>query len=244
MVKVSIIIPYFKKKNYIYRTIKSILKQTYQNFEIIIIYDDTDIKDLQYLKNLIKFETRIKLIINKKNLGAGKSRNKGIKIAKGKYIAFLDADDLWNINKLKIQIEFMEKNKYSITHTDYQILNKNKKIKKLIKARLIDHESLIKSCDIGLSTVIIKKKLLEKNLFHSQKTKEDYILWLKLTKLEYKFYPLNINLTTWRNVSDSLSSSIIQKIIDGYSVYRYFLKQSVVKSLINLFVLSLNSLKK
>lgn len=244
MVKISIIIPYFKKKNYIYSTIKSILNQTYKNYEVIIIYDDTDYNDLQYLKDIIKFESRFKLIVNKKNLGAGKSRNKGIKIAKGKYIAFIDADDLWNINKLKLQIEFMEKNRYLISHTDYQIQNKNMKIKKVIKAKLIDHKALIKSCDVGLSTVIIRKKLLEKNLFHSQKTKEDYILWLKLSKLNHKFYPLNINLTTWRNVSNSLSSSNIQKILDGYYVYRRFMKQNIFKSFLSLLILSLNSLKK
>ena len=92
---ISIIIPYYKKKNFISKTIKSILNQSYKNFEIIIIYDDTDMSELHYLKKIIKVNKRFKIIINKQNLGVSKSRNKGIKKSKGKYIAFIDGDDIW-----------------------------------------------------------------------------------------------------------------------------------------------------
>ena len=85
---VSIIIPYYKKKKYIKKTIKSIINQTYQNLEIIIIYDDPNTNDLDFIKYLKNLDSRIKLIINVKNIGAGLSRNKGIQIAKGKFIAF------------------------------------------------------------------------------------------------------------------------------------------------------------
>ena len=97
---VSVIIPYYKKRQYIDRSIKSVLNQKYKKFEIIIVYDDQLINDLLYLKEIKKKDSRIRIIINKKNIGAGLSRNKAIKIAKGKYIAFIDADDLWNSNKL------------------------------------------------------------------------------------------------------------------------------------------------
>ncbi len=108
---VSIIIPYYRKKKYITNTLKSVLKQTYHKVEIIIIYDDEQKKDLQFIKKLIKSDKRISLIINKKSIGAGLSRNKGIKKSKGRYISFIDADDLWRKNKLKLQIEFMKKKK-------------------------------------------------------------------------------------------------------------------------------------
>ena len=109
MCKASIIIPYYKKKLFIKQTITSILNQTFKNFEVLIIYDDEDKSELFFLKELIKKDKRFKLILNKKNLGAGESRNKGIKNAKGKYICFIDADDLWDKNKLKLQINFMRK---------------------------------------------------------------------------------------------------------------------------------------
>ena len=101
---VSVIIPYFKKKKYIGDTIKSILNQTYNNFEIIIIYDDPEKKDLDYIEKLSYSDSRIKLIINEKNLGAGISRNIGIGQSKGTFLAFIDADDIWEKNKLEEQV--------------------------------------------------------------------------------------------------------------------------------------------
>ena len=99
MIIVSVIIPYFKKKNFIKKTLNSLKKQTYKNLEIIIIYDDENLSDLKFIKKFKKLDKRIKIIVNKKSQGAGRSRNIGMNIAKGKFIAFLDADDLWK-NKL------------------------------------------------------------------------------------------------------------------------------------------------
>ena len=83
---VSIIIPYFKKKNYIKFTINSILNQEYKNFEILIIYDDSDKTELKFIKKIKELDKRIQIIINKTNIGAGASRNKAIKKSRGKYI--------------------------------------------------------------------------------------------------------------------------------------------------------------
>ena len=109
---VTVIIPYYKKKKYIAKTIESAIAQSYKNIEIIIIYDNGSDTDLDYIKKLKALDLRIKLIINKKNIGAGKSRNKGIQIAKGKYISFLDSDDLWKKDKLKKQLKIMKKKKF------------------------------------------------------------------------------------------------------------------------------------
>ncbi len=244
MTLVSIIIPYFKKKNYIKFTIKSILNQNFDNYEIIIVYDDNDKSELKYLKNLKKLDSRIKIIINNINIGAGPSRNKAIKVCKGKYIAFIDADDLWMPNKLKKQVSFMEKNNLNISHTSYSIINDQNLKKSFRKAKNLKFNDLIYSCDIGLSTVMIKKKLLTKNSFPNLKTKEDYVLWLKLSKKGYMFHSLKENLVSWRKTSQSLSSSLSQKFMDGYKVYRLYLKFSVINSLYHLFLLSLNYLKK
>ena len=85
---VSVIIPYYKKKKYIGQAVNSVINQKYRNFELIIIYDDENKEDLGFLKKITKKDKRIKLYINRKNLGAGRSRNKGIKLSKGKLIAF------------------------------------------------------------------------------------------------------------------------------------------------------------
>ena len=120
MILVSVIIPYFKKKNFIKKTLNSLKKQTYKNLEIIIIYDDENLSDLKFIKKFKKLDKRIKIIVNKKSQGAGRSRNIGMNIAKGKFIAFLDADDLWKKNKIELQLEYMVRNKFEISHTKHE----------------------------------------------------------------------------------------------------------------------------
>ena len=244
MMLVSIIIPYYKKKNYIKKTINSILRQTYKKFEIIIINDEPGELSKNILSFLKKKDNRIKIINNKKNIGAGESRNKGIKIAKGKYIAFIDSDDLWKKNKLLKQIEFMHKKNIEISHTSYEIIDDDSVIKGTRQAKIMNYKKLIKSCDIGLSTVILKKSLIENLRFPNLKTKEDYVLWLKITKKGKITHALNTRLVQWRKSNNSLSSSVFRKLIDGYYVYRYYLKFNVIKSLYSLLVLSINFLNK
>ena len=153
-IKVSVIIPYFKNIRYIDRSIFSALKQTYKKLEIILIYDDNDKKDLIKLSKKYKKYKNILFLINKKNIGAGPSRNKGLMVCKSEYIAFLDADDYWKKNKLKIQIEYMLKHSLDFSYTSYEILKNNKrKIHKVKKS--YSYNDLIKKCDIGLSTVVM-----------------------------------------------------------------------------------------
>jgi len=238
---VSVIMPYYKKKKYIELAVNSVIQQTYKNFELIIVHDDENKEDLNFLKNLIKKDKRIKLYINKKNLGAGKSRNKGIKLSQGSLIAFLDADDLWTRNKLKKQIFFMKKNLVDISHTSYHIINSDNKIIGSRRAKDMNHKLLLNSCDIGLSTVIIKKELITNKIkFANINTKEDYVLWLKITLNNKKIFALKNNLTKWRKLNDSLSASKIQKLYDGYLVYRKYMNFSLAKSFIYLLLLSFN----
>ena len=241
---VSIIIPYFKKKDYILDAINSILNQTYQNFEIIIVYDDIDKSELSLIHKIQKVDKRIKVLINKKNLGAGLSRNYAIKNSNGKYIAFLDADDIWNAQKLKKQVSIMEKKNLSITHTSYVILDKNNNVN-IRLAKNLDYKKLLKSCDVGLSTVMIKKDLFsKKNKFSNLKTKEDYALWLLLAKAGHIFYPIKEILTSWRTSQNSLSSHVLRKLIDGFNVYYKYMKFSFIKSIFLLIQLSLHYLWK
>jgi len=242
---VSIIIPYFKKKKYIADTINSILNQTYKNFEIIIVYDDPEKKDLEYIKKLISTDNRIKLIVNEKNLGAGISRNIGIDISAGTFIAFIDADDMWERTKLEEQIKFMESQNINFCHTTYKIINEKNQFLSSRKARnFFNINDLAKSCDIGLSTVLLKREILGSNKFPNLKTKEDFVLWLKLISNSIKIYGLDKELTRWRKARNSLSSSSFQKIVDAYKVYNIYMKYNMIKSIYYLICLSINFLKK
>tara|TARA_B100000900_G_scaffold413879_2_gene438934 strand:- start:707 stop:1459 length:753 start_codon:yes stop_codon:yes gene_type:complete len=241
--KISIVIPYYNKINWIDQTLKSIFDQTYKNYEILIIYDDTLKKDLKYLKKKIN-NKKIKLIINSKNLGAGPSRNKAVNFAKGEYIAFLDADDIWKPNKLKLQLAFMEKFNLKISHTSYFIIDKNnKKIGSRIAKNKQTYKDLLNSCDIGLSSVVIEKKLFLRNKFTSNKTKEDYALWLKISK-KLPIYGFNKNLLLWRKTNNSLSSSISQKLLDAFDIYYRKEKFNSFNSLYRVIILSINYLFK
>ena len=242
---VSVIIPYYRKKQYIYRTLKSVINQSYKKLEIIIIYDDDNKEDLKFIKQITLKDKRIKILVNKKNIGVGLSRNKGIKKSRGEYIAFLDADDLWLKDKIKNQISFMKRKEITFSHTSYSIVNsQNMILSKRNAKNFLKLNDLIKSCDIGLSTVMIKKTHLKTDKFPNLKTKEDFVLWLKLLSKNVKIYGIDKNLVQWNKTEDSLSSSFMQKLLDGFKVYNYYMKFNFLKSFYYLFLLSLNYLKK
>jgi teichuronic acid biosynthesis glycosyltransferase TuaG len=241
---VSIIIPYFKKKEFIFNCISSILKQTYVKFEIIIINDECSNESKLILKKIASKDLRIKVINNINNLGVGLSRNIGIKKSKGDFLAFIDADDEWHKNKLKFQVYFMKRNKLLFTHTSYFIINyKNKLIGKFSVKDSIKYEDLLNSCDIGLSTVMINSKIKKEIKFCNLKTKEDYVLWLRLSK-KYNLFGVNKFYTKWRNLNSSISSSIYRRIVDAFFVYYIFERFSLIKSILLALNLSLFSIKK
>jgi len=243
---ISVIIPYYKKKNSILKTVNSVLNQIYQNFEIIIIYDDENNNDLNFINEIKNKDNRIFIIKNKKQMGAGNSRNIGINNSKGEFIAFLDADDTWKNDKLDKQIKFMKINNYEASHTSYSIINeRNEVIGNRTARNFFKLKELLKSCDIGTSTVMIKRNLINNDVkFAPLKTKEDFVLWLKLLQKNIKIYGLNEILTYWSRSNSSLSSSTIQKLIDGFSVYYKYMNFNYLKSIYYLFCLSINFLLK
>ena len=241
---VSIILPFFKKIDYIFETINSVLNQTFQDFEIILIYDDTKLDDLKLIEKRFINNSKIKIIKNEQNLGAGLSRNIGIAHSKGEIIAFIDADDLWKPRKLEKQIEFMKINNLDFTFCNYKKKLPDKEINVVSSKKIISYNDLLKSCDIGLSTVQLNKKIVDKDLFPNLKTKEDYVAWLKLTKKKINAFNLPENLVIWQSVKGSLSSNFLQKILDGFRVYKQYEGFGIIKSLVFLFVLSVNSINK
>ena len=152
------------------------------------------------MRHNFKTNKKVKIIINEKNLGAGLSRNKGINLSLGNYVAFVDADDVWKKNKLEKQLEFMKMNKAKISHTSYSIINeKNEKIAFRKARNFKNYQELMKSCDIGLSSVIAEKSLFnEEVLFVNLNTKEDFVLWLSILKKNIWIFGLDQDLLYWR----------------------------------------------
>ena len=239
---ISVIIPYYKKKKFIDYSIKSVINQTYSNIEIILIYDDEDKSDLKYLNDNYSSNKKIKIIINNKNIGAGLSRNKGIECANGKYICFIDADDIWKKTKLETQLLFMRNTGSAISHTSYSIINEKDDLIGSRKAKNFSNiGEIIKSCDIGLSTVMLKKEIINNDIkFPNLKTKEDFVLWLKILKKEIQISAIDQDLLLWRRTKNSLSSSFLQKLLDGFKVYNYYMGYNFFISVYYLMCLSLN----
>ena len=248
---VTIIIPYKSNLKYLFLALRSIFKQSYKNFKILIIYENKKKEDLEKIKNFLKKKNNnkfiIKIIINKKNKGAGESRNIGLKNSNTKYVAFLDSDDIWLKNKLKFQVSYMEKNNLYFSHTSYNIINsKNKIISERIAKKKIIFKDLIKSCDIGLSTVVLNLNFVTTNKLYFPKieTKEDYVLWLKIINKIKTIRGINKKLTHYRKTKDSLSSNKIIGLLNGFKVYREYMSYGLIKSLFYLTLLSLNYIKK
>ena len=242
---VSIIMPYYKKIDFVKNSINSVLSQSFQNFELILIYDDTDQEDLEIIENEFKNNSKLKIIKNNENFGAGISRNIGISKSSGEIIAFIDSDDYWLQHKLEKQLNFMNLNNLDFIFCNYKKKISEKKTITIISSKnKFDYNDLIKSCDIGLSTVLIRKKIIDEKLFPNLKTKEDYVAWLKILKKGFYAHNLNETLVIWNSVKDSLSSNFFQKIFDGFRVYYKYEKFGFLKSLFCLLILSLNSMKK
>jgi teichuronic acid biosynthesis glycosyltransferase TuaG len=201
--------------------------------------------ELSFVKKIINNRKNTILIINKKNYGVGFSRNIGINRSKGFYIAFLDCDDVWKKNKLRNQVNIMNKMKLDFSYTSYSVINENNNFLYNVPAKdFLTHANLLRSCDIGLSTVMIKRQILKKFKFSRMKTKEDYLLWLQISKNDILIYGVKKYLSLWRKCNNSLSSDIFQKIKDAFNIYYRHEKQGFVRTLLSIIVLSFFAYKK
>ena len=224
-------------KELVERVTKSLQKINNYRYELIFVNDSSEDNSEKILIDLQK-SFPIKII--------NMTRNKGIAVAKGRYVGFIDADDLWSREKISKQITFMKKNNFQMSHTSYKIINEEGAILDIRKSRYFDnYKNILTSCDIGLSSVLLKKELITDDIkFASLKTKEDFVLWLKILKSGFEIGALEEPLMSWRKTKGSLSSSIFQKLKDGFKVYNHYMNYNLIKSLYLLISLSINYLKK
>lgn len=241
---VSIIIPYYRCKDYISKSVNSVVNQTYKNWELIIV-DDENSKDSEFLLNKIKNKHKnIKIFSTKSNSGVGLARNLGIKKSKGAYIAFLDSDDYWQRTKIEKQINFLKKNNADICYTGYTAFYNNVIKYSPSTPAFMNYNIFLKECPICCSSVLIKSKILKHFKFKDYKNKEDYDLWLRITKKKIKFFGLNKYLTFYRIRKNSLSSLQLSKLINAFNIYKEhfgFKPFLIFFSIVRLYI---NALKK
>lgn len=207
---VTIVTPVYNSINYVRDSIESVINQTFQNWEMILVDDGSNDGSFELISSIAKIENRIKIIRNKENRGSGLSRNKAIKLANGKYIAFLDSDDLWHNDKLKIQIELMEKNKWSFSHTSYgYISEQGEKIKSTfhVSEHPINYSNLLKRTEISCLTAVYNQRILGKCYMTEHRRKQDYALWLSILKKNVESQPIDVELAYYRQRPGSATSN-------------------------------------
>jgi glycosyltransferase involved in cell wall biosynthesis len=228
---ISIITANYNGEKFIAQTIESVLNQSYQNWEMIIIDDCSNDKSIEIIKKYQLLDSRIKLIALEKNSGAAVARNYGIDKVKGDFIAFLDGDDLWKEDKLEKQITFMEKNNYPFTFSAYDIISeKNRKITTFNPPKKVNYNDLLKTCSIGCLTVIYNVKYFGKMYMPNILKGQDYCLWLNLLKKVDYAYSFPEPLTKYRILQNSISRNKFKKAYYQWYIYQKVEKLNFFKS--------------
>ncbi|MCE5221759.1 MAG: glycosyltransferase family 2 protein [Clostridium sp.] len=240
---VSVIIPVYNASKTIEKTIKSVLCQSYTYFEIIIIDDWSTDNSFKIIEELSKSDSRIIIYRNQKNLGVAKTRNVGINIAKGEFISFLDSDDIWKCSKLEKQLEYIKQKNADICYTSYEMINNNETNSVLrVAPKEINYNGLLKENVICCSTAVAKTSLLKKYPFQTEFFHEDFVMWLKLLKHEYKAVGIQESLVIYRK--GGRSSDKLKACRNRWIVYRKSEKLSLILSIYYLINYTLNGVKK
>ncbi|KOP77798.1 glycosyl transferase [Lysinibacillus sp. FJAT-14745] len=218
---VSIITPSFNSSRFIEDTINSVLNQTYPHFELIIVDDCSKDNSWEMITAFSKKDERIKIYQLEKNSGAATARNFGIQASNGKYLAFLDSDDLWDQHKLEAQVKFMESNNYVFSFTNYKMIDeKGNSLNKTVTCpSVIDYKSLLKNTTIGCLTVMLNIEQLGKPTMPNLQP-EDTALWLKILRNNNKAYCFQEVLASYRIVGNSASSNKLKVAKKMWIVYR------------------------
>ena len=228
---VSIITPAYNCAKFIGESIDSVIKQTYENWEMIIV-DDCSTDNTDEIINKYTADARIKYIKLKENAGAANARNRAMQEAQGKYMAFLDSDDIWRKDKLQKQIDLMKKNDYNIVCSSYEHINeKGEKINKIIRCKKrVNYNSMLLSCPVGNSTMVYNVEKLGKFEVPNIKKRNDYALWLKMLKKEQYVYGLDEVLMEYRIRENSISSNKLDLVKYHWYLYRKIEKLSIIRS--------------
>ncbi len=219
--KVSIIVPVKNAASYIADTIASVLRQSYENYELILVDDGSEDESVKIMN--VYASDRVSIITNTNTKGAAGARNTGIGKASGRYIAFIDADDLWTEDKLSKQIGFMHKMNAAFSFTGYEFADENGKgTGKVVRVpETIGYRQALKNTTIFTSTVMFDMNVLSKEDIYMPYVKsEDTATWWKVLKKGYKAYGLDESLTLYRRIGGSLSSNKIEALRRIWNLYR------------------------
>ncbi|QUL53905.1 glycosyltransferase family 2 protein [Paenibacillus tritici] len=220
---VSIIMPAYNCEKYITQAINSVIAQTYCHFELIIIDDCSNDKTVGIMKKMCKSDSRIKTVFNKRNIGVAATRSRGVSLANGEWIAFIDSDDCWEKNKLEKQLACIAINNAEFVFTGSSFIDElSNPYKSIFEVpNTVNYKQLLKQNVISCSSVLIKKRYMEMFSMDNDNTHEDYGAWLRILKTIPFAYGVNEPLLIYRITSTSKSGNKLKSLIMAYRTYRY-----------------------
>ena len=222
--KVSIITPSWNSEKYIKKTIESVQNQTYSNWEMIIVDDCSSDNTVKIVQEISKEDPRVRILKQSTNGGAAKARNRSLKESSGRYVAYLDADDIWKPSKLEKQVQFMQERKCGFSCTSYEVIDDsgkplNKEVHMLPKVDYIGFltNNLLQTVGIMVDTKIVNKELL---VMPDIRRRQDAATWLQVLKAGFICYGIEEVLAEYRRVTGSLSSNKVKAVKGVWSLYR------------------------
>jgi len=229
---ISVITPAYNAERFIEAAIKSVQNQTYDLWEMIIVDDHSTDQTAKIIKQYVDRDPRIKVIQLTENRGAGYARNVAMKHANGRFLAFLDSDDLWLPEKLETQLKFMLENEIGFSYTKYSLIDEtgNPSGSSYSIPEKLEYKDLLKFCHIGCLTVMLDRNITGNVEMNEIRNRQDYILWLDITKRGIPAYGLNLTLSKYRKVSNSISSNKLKVSKLNWKVYREIIGLNVLKS--------------
>ncbi|WP_440897998.1 glycosyltransferase family 2 protein [Amphibacillus sp. Q70] len=222
-VLVSIVMPAYNCEKYIVEAINSVLAQTYQNWELLVLDDGSKDNTLQIINEFGEKDSRVRPLQNEKNMGVSATRNKGIDLATGDWIAFLDSDDLWEPSKLEKQLEISGRYLAEFLFTGSSYINEEgEPFKGIFEVpERVTYKKLRKHNVISCSSVLVKKKYFENIKMEKDDMHEDYAVWLRILKLGVTAYGLNEPLLVYRISKNSKSGNKLKTVKMTYRVFRF-----------------------
>lgn len=230
---VSVITPAYNAERFLAGTIESVQQQTYTNWEMVIVDDQSTDRTLEIAKTYADQDSRIRIYRLEKNSGAAVARNTAMKHAKGRYIAFLDSDDQWFPEKLEKQLRFMQEKDIAFSFTKYIRMDEDGTLRDNVSKapESVGYTDLMKHCVIGCLTVMIDREKTGDMEMVNIRTRQDYAYWLALTKKGFRAYGLPEVLAKYRIVGNSISRNKLKAAQRQWYVYRQIEKENLLKSM-------------
>lgn len=244
--KVSVITPIYNAERFLRETLDSILTQTYKDIEIVLVDDCSKDASATIIREYSEKHDNILYHLQEKNMGAAVARNTALQLATGRYVAFLDSDDLWEPEKVQRQIDLMRQENAAICFTAIDMVDetgKQIKSKRPVK-RQVDYRFLLHNTMLATSSIVVDRKLLGDFRMPLRRSGQDYATWLQLMRNGAIAYGIDEALVHYRVSSGSLSSNKFKSIKQVWEIQTKDENISKPAALFHVFCFCLNAFKK